>query len=79
MRILMISDKSVMEIYAKSSNGKFLIAKRMGEGEVYLQLGRKDASLTDAERECSPTDILCAVAKTWTEAVRSFRPHSLVT
>jgi hypothetical protein len=75
----MISDKNVIEVYAKSSNGKFLIAKRMGEGEVYLQLGRKDASLTDAERECSSTDVLCAVANTWTEVVRSIRPHSLVT
>jgi hypothetical protein len=40
-----------MEIYAKSSTGKVILAKRVGGGELYLQVGRKDASLTDADRE----------------------------
>jgi hypothetical protein len=40
-----------MEIYAKSSTGKVILAKRVVGGELYLQVGRKDASLTDAERE----------------------------
>jgi hypothetical protein len=49
----MRSDPTVHEIYAKSSTGRFLVAKKTGEEELYMQIGRKDASLTDAERECS--------------------------
>jgi len=45
------SDPSIHEIYAKSATGRFLVAKKSGNEEMYMQVGRKDASLTDAERE----------------------------
>lgn len=38
-------------MYAKTSQGRFVVAKHAGEGELFLQVNRKDASLTDAERE----------------------------
>jgi hypothetical protein len=51
------------EIYARTGEGQFVVAKRnavvVNEGEqgkmwdeMYMLVGRKDASLTDAEREC---------------------------
>jgi len=52
----MSSDPSIHEIYAKSSTGRFIVATRSGETETYTQIGKKDASLTDAER----TSILSA-------------------
>ena len=45
------SDPSIHEIFAKSATGRFLVAKKSGNEEMYMQVGRKDASLTDAERE----------------------------
>ena len=42
------------EIYAKSSTGKFIVASRTGQEEMYMQVGKKDASLSDAEREFNP-------------------------
>jgi hypothetical protein len=50
-----------MEIYAKSSTGKVILAKRVGGGELYLQVGRKNASLTDAERESFAKKHRCTV------------------
>jgi hypothetical protein len=47
-------DSSVHEIYAKSSTGKFLVASKQGTEEMYMQVGKKDASLTDAERKSNP-------------------------
>jgi hypothetical protein len=47
----MSRDSSVHEIYAKSSTGKFLVASKQGVEEIYMQVGKKDASLTDAERK----------------------------
>jgi hypothetical protein len=46
------SDAAIQEVYAKTSTGNFVVAKKSsGVGELYLQVGRNDASLTDAERE----------------------------
>jgi hypothetical protein len=39
------SDTSIHEIYAKSS----VVAKKTSDEEMHMQVGRKDASLTDAE------------------------------
>jgi hypothetical protein len=47
----MSRDPTVHEIYAKSSTGKFLVATKQGSEEMYMQVGKKDASLTDAERK----------------------------
>lgn len=60
------SDPSVLEILARTPSSRFVVAKRArttplskdteekatGNGsELYMLVGRKDASLTDAERE----------------------------
>ena len=40
------------EVFARDANGRFFVAKRgKGAGELLMVLGRKDASLTDAECE----------------------------
>ena len=58
-----VSDTAIHELYAKTSGGRFVVAKKStnGVGELYLQVGRKDASLTDAERKShsiSPNSLL---------------------
>ncbi len=61
------SERSISEIYARTPASKFVVAKRTrttsspnapgdeakarNGGELYMLVGRKDASLTDAERE----------------------------
>jgi len=55
------SDPSVSEMYARTPASKFVIAKRTRtvsqdakdkiHGELYMLVSRKDASLTDAERQ----------------------------
>ncbi|WWD17044.1 hypothetical protein CI109_101481 [Kwoniella shandongensis] len=41
---------SISEVYAKTSGSQFVVAKQSEEKELYLLVGRKEASLTDAEQ-----------------------------
>ena len=47
------SESSTEEIYARTPDGKVIVARRKEEKEeeLYMVVGRKDASLTDAECE----------------------------
>jgi len=49
------SDMAPLEIYARTPAGKVIVARRKEEKdeELYMVVGRKDASLTDAECKCS--------------------------
>ncbi|KAK8864661.1 hypothetical protein IAR55_001911 [Kwoniella newhampshirensis] len=44
------SDPMISEIYAKMPASQFVVAKHTAEKELYLHVGRKEASLTDAEQ-----------------------------
>ena len=43
--------RRVEETHARTPSGKFLVAKAAGESELLMVVGRKEASLVDAERE----------------------------
>lgn len=44
------SDPSISEVYARTPASRFVAAKRSGKEELYMLVGRKDASLVDADR-----------------------------
>ncbi|WVQ79599.1 hypothetical protein IAT38_001699 [Cryptococcus sp. DSM 104549] len=43
------SSPAVTEIFAKASTSRFVVAKQTAQSELYLLVGKKDTSLTDAE------------------------------
>ena len=71
------SDTSVNEVFARTPESRFIIAKRAGVslrpndtglqsedgGELYMLVGKKDASLTDAERKSRDSCIAFAPAE----------------
>lgn len=67
-------------MYARTSASRFVVAKRFnpeveeGEKELYMLVGRKDASLTDAECECFKyfTLVMRLVCADGADAVRGF-------
>jgi hypothetical protein len=57
-KLTTVRDESINELYARTASSQFVVAKRIraeengtASNELYLLVGRKDASLTDAERE----------------------------
>ncbi|WRT66643.1 uncharacterized protein IL334_003602 [Kwoniella shivajii] len=49
LKSILRNDSAVNEIFAKTSLSQFLVAKRNEDKELYMNIGSKDVSLTDAD------------------------------
>ena len=50
LKDLMGSAGGIKEMYARLPSGKYVATKDVQAGEVYMGVGKKDASLPEAER-----------------------------